>query len=90
MTKESKHTILALIGFFFLLVILGTLNKTQETLVTYDSIVEDFTPSADLPVLAGDPVLTAYDLPMLVNLPEIAPVDIAELPHLTLPPLQDS
>ena len=90
MTKESKHTILALIGFFFLLVILGTLNKTQETLVTYDNIAEEFIPSADLPVLAGTPSLTEAELPMLVNLPEIAPVDIAELPHLTLPPLQDS
>ena len=90
MTRESKHTILALIGFFFLLVILGTLNKTQETLVTYDNIAEEFTPSADLPVLAGTPSLTEAELPMLVNLPEIAPVDIAELPHLTLPPLQDS
>jgi hypothetical protein len=90
MTRESKHTILALIGFFFLLVILGTLNKTQETVVTYESIVEDFTPSTDLPVLAGTPSLTEAELPMLENLPEIAPVDIAELPHLTLPPLQDS
>ena len=90
MTRESKHTILALIGFFFLLVILGTLNKTQETLVTYDNIAEEFIPSADLPVLAGTPSLTEAELPMLENLPEIAPVDIAELPHLTLPPLQDS
>ena len=82
MTKKNQLTYVSLLVFFLILVALGTMNKTQEPIV-YDII-------ADLPAMDGTPSLTLLQLPMLENLPKIAPVDIAELPHLTLPPLQDS
>jgi hypothetical protein len=80
MTKKNQLTYVSLLVFFLILVALGTMNKTQEPIV-YDIV-------ADLPVMDGTPSLTLLQLPMLENLPEIAPVDIAELPHLTLPPLE--
>ena len=90
MTNQSKHTIFALIGFFFLLVILGTLNKTQEPIVY--NIVEDTIIIPDLPSMDGTPTMALNQLPMLIELPIITGIASPtedKLPHLTLPPLQD-
>tara|TARA_R100000935_G_scaffold58634_2_gene96675 strand:- start:483 stop:770 length:288 start_codon:yes stop_codon:yes gene_type:complete len=95
MTKKNQLTYVSLLVFFLILVALGTLNKTRESIV-YD-VAENtvIIPSGliefgALQAMDGTPSLTLLMLPMLEKLPEIAPVDIAELPHLTLPPLQDS
>ena len=94
MTKESKHTILALIGFFFLLVLLGTLNKTQDSIVYESStpIVDNTITIEELPIINGTASLAWSELPMLEDLPSltgIASPTEDELPHLTLPPLQE-
>ncbi len=92
MTKENEHTYVALVVFFFILVIFGTLNKDQasiqETIVKYT--VEDIK-IEPLPQFDGTPTLAWSELPMLVELPStngiVSPTD--DLPHLTLPPLQE-
>ena len=86
MTKKNQLTYVSLLVFLLILIGLGTINKTQESIV-YD-VVENTVIIPDLPAMDGTPSLTLLQLPMLENLPEIAPVDIAELPHLTLPPLE--
>ncbi len=88
MTKKNQLTYVSLLVFFLILVALGTLNKTRESIV-YD-VAENTVIIPSLQAMDGTPSLTLLMLPMLEKLPEIAPVDIAELPHLTLPPLQDS
>ena len=92
MTKENKHTYVALVAFFFILVILGTLNKTEDTLypANYKEVADQFV-IPELPELTGDPVLTTVQLPVLENLPEITGIVSPtedELPHLTLPALE--
>ena len=86
MTKKNQLTYVSLLVFFLILVALGTLNKTRESIV-YD-VAENTVIIPSLQAMDGTPSLTLLMLPMLEKLPEIAPVDIAELPHLTLPPLE--
>ena len=52
MTKENKHTYVALIAFFFILVILGTLENLPE-LTGIVSPTEDELPHLTLPALEG-------------------------------------
>ena len=93
MTKEKRHNATALFGFFLLLVIFGTLNKDQasieETIVKYTVETIEIEP---LPKFDGTPALAWSELPMLIELPSttgiVSPTE-DELPHLTLPPLQD-
>ena len=93
MTKEQRHNATALFGFFLLLVIFGTLNKDQasieETIVKYTVETIEIEP---LPKFDGTPALAWAELPMLEELPSttgiVSPTE-DELPHLTLPPLQD-
>tara|TARA_R110002020_G_scaffold97301_4_gene232211 strand:+ start:164 stop:448 length:285 start_codon:yes stop_codon:yes gene_type:complete len=93
MTKTQRHNAVALFGFFLLLVIFGTLNKDQdsiqETIVKYTVETIEIEP---LPKFDGTPTLAWSELPMLEELPStngiVSPTE-DELPHLTLPPLQD-
>jgi hypothetical protein len=93
MTNQFRHTVIALSSFFLLLVVLGTLNKDQasiqETIVKYT--VEDIN-IEPLPQFDGTPTLAWSELPMLVELPLTNGIDSpaeGDLPHLTLPPLQE-
>tara|TARA_R110002126_G_scaffold104432_1_gene237977 strand:- start:253 stop:522 length:270 start_codon:yes stop_codon:yes gene_type:complete len=88
MTKKNQLTYVSLLVFFLILVGLGTLNKTQEPIVYYD-IVDSTIIIPDLPAMDGTPTMALNQLPMLIELPKIAAVEDTELPHLTLPPLQD-
>ena len=87
MTKKNQLTYVSLLVFFFILVGLGTMNKTQEPIVY--NIVEDTIIIPNLPDMDGTPTMALNQLPMLIELPKIAAVEDTELPHLTLPPLQD-
>lgn len=90
MTKENQLTYVSLLVFFLILVGLGTMNKTQEPIVY--NIVEDTIIIPDLPAMDGTPTMALNQLPMLIELPVITGITSPtedNLPHLTLPPLQD-
>ena len=93
MTKQNKQTYIAVGVFFLILVFIGTSDKAtidNNNIGEHVVIGEQFI-IPELPVLAGDPVLTAANLPALVALPEltgiVSPTEDS-LPHLTLPPLE--
>ena len=100
MTNQFRHTVIALSSFFLLLVILGTLNKDQDEVLRTISLTNDGEtiiisekfPEVipDLPVINGTTV-TWNEIPPLVELPKLAGIESPtdELPHLTLPPLQE-
>tara|TARA_R110000868_G_scaffold138324_1_gene352278 strand:- start:611 stop:880 length:270 start_codon:yes stop_codon:yes gene_type:complete len=88
MKKKSKDTMVALFGVFLVLGLLGVMTKDEAKVgkvIDSQHVTWQWGEDTSLPTI--EPVNETY-LPALIELPKIAPVDIAELPHLTLPPLE--